>query len=90
MNGRGADLVLSSAHARPDKGVWAQVTLDVGRNDLSRDAIARHKPLICPRHDEGEMWRKEIKGKRTLMSASEKWAKLHELKGDKEGLQASR
>jgi hypothetical protein len=45
-----ADLVLSAAGARPDERIWAQVALDVGRNDFSRDSLARHKPLICARH----------------------------------------
>lgn len=52
-------LVLAGAYARPDERIWAQVALDVGRNDFSRDAIACDKPLICTRHGEGEMCRKE-------------------------------
>jgi len=43
-------LVLSGACAGPDEGIWAQVALDVGGDDFSRDAIAWHKPLICARH----------------------------------------
>jgi len=45
-----ADLVLASARAWPDQGIRAQVALDVGGNDFSRNAIAGHKPLICTRH----------------------------------------
>lgn len=48
------DLELSSAYARPDERIWAQIALDVGRNDLSGDAVSRHKPLICPRHGDYE------------------------------------
>ena len=47
-----ANLVLSSARTWPDQRVWAQIALDVGRDDFSSDAVARHKPLICARHGE--------------------------------------
>jgi hypothetical protein len=47
-------LVFSGASARPDKRIWAQVALDVGRDYFSRDAVTRHKPLICARHVYGE------------------------------------
>jgi hypothetical protein len=55
---RRADLVLSGAYARPHERVWAQIALDVGSDDLSSDAIALHKPLICARHDDTELCRK--------------------------------
>lgn len=69
------DLVFSSAYTRPDQRIWAQVTLDVGRDDLSRNAIAWHKPLVCARRrhfDRRAMGRKVgvREGKKTLKSVS--------------------
>jgi len=78
--GSGPDLVLSGAYARPHQRVWAKVALDVGRDDLSSDAVARHKPLIRARHGDEEVCRKETERKTTLMSVSG-WAKLRELNG---------
>ena len=47
-----ADLVLSGAWAGSHKGIRAQVTLDVGGDDFSGDAITLNEPLVCPRHGE--------------------------------------
>jgi hypothetical protein len=67
--GKDPDLVLSgAANTRPHERIWPQIALDVGRNDLSCDAIAWHKPLICARHGDREVCRKVTKRKRTLMS----------------------
>ena len=44
------NLVFAGSCARPDKRIRAEVALDVGRDDLSRDAIAENKPLIRSRH----------------------------------------
>ena len=78
------NLVFAGSCARPDKRIGAEVALDVGRDDLSCDAIAKNKPLIRSRHGDynsscERRW--GTIGKMTLMSVS-KWAKL---KVDKEG-----
>lgn len=52
-------LVFSSvANARPHQRIWPKIALDVGRDDLSRDFFAGHKPLVCSRHSDVEVWRK--------------------------------
>lgn len=43
-------LVFAGSCAGPDERIGAEVALDVGGDDLSRDAIAKHKPLIRSRH----------------------------------------
>jgi hypothetical protein len=58
---RCSDRVLPSACARPDERIWAQIALDVGRDNFSRDAIAWHEPLVCARHGWKEMWREVTK-----------------------------
>jgi hypothetical protein len=40
-----AYLLFSSAPARFDEGIWTQIALDVGRDDLSSDAVSWHEPL---------------------------------------------
>ena len=55
-----ANLEIAGAGAWPDEGIGAQIALDVGRDDLSRDLFAGNKPLICPRHCDVEVWRKEM------------------------------
>lgn len=44
------NLVFAGSCAGPDERIGAEVALDVGGDDLSRDAIAKHKPLIRSRH----------------------------------------
>jgi hypothetical protein len=82
-----SDLVLSGAHARPHERIGPKITLDVGRNNFSRDAIARHKPLVCARHDDREECREGTKRKKTLMSdQSLGRAKLCKPSGTRRGL----
>jgi hypothetical protein len=78
--GCGPDLVLSGAYARPHQRIWPKIALDVGRDDLSCDAIARHKPLICARHGDREVCSEVTERKTTLMSVPG-GAKLWELNG---------
>jgi len=81
----GLALVLASANTRPDQRIWAQIALDVGRDDFSCDAIARHEPLICPRHgcrdgvDDGD------ERKTALMSVTE-MGQAAQARRNKEGL----
>jgi hypothetical protein len=84
-----SDLVFSGAHARPHERIWPKITLDVGRDDLSCDAIARHKPLVCARHDDREECREGTKRKKTLMSESRRGQAL-QAKWDKGGLKPPR
>jgi len=54
-------LEISSAYTRPNKRIWAQIALNVGRDDFSCNAIASDKPLICARHDDGDVCKKVTK-----------------------------
>jgi hypothetical protein len=46
------DLMLSISFSRSDEGIGAQVALDIGGDDLSRDAFSGHKPLVLAGHCE--------------------------------------
>jgi hypothetical protein len=80
-----ADLVLSGAYTRPHQRIWPEIALDVGRDNLSRDAIAWHKPLICARHGDYEVCRRARKRKTGLMSVPGKGQGERGAKRDKEG-----
>jgi hypothetical protein len=66
-----ADLVLSGAWARSYEGIRTQVTLDVGGDDFSGDAIALDEPLVCPRHGDFRDVKKKEEEKRPLMSETD-------------------
>jgi hypothetical protein len=85
LGGSAADLVLSGAYTRPDERIWPEIALNVGRDDLSRDAIAWHKPLICARHCDCEVFRRAGKRKTGLMSVPGKGQGGRGAKRDKEG-----
>jgi hypothetical protein len=81
-----ADLVLSGAWAGSHKGIRAQVTLDVGGDDFSGDAITLNEPLVCPRHDESRGVKKtEDEEKQAGSDVRGRKAKKNELRETRRG-----
>jgi hypothetical protein len=79
--------MFAGAGAGPHERIGAQVALDVGGDDFSRDAFTGHKPLVLPRHVQKRVrkrWRVSA-GKRTLMSVLEEQAKEYEVSVTRRG-----